>query len=758
MTGSPLCSSTQAGSSPAEPPLLRKPLRPAQGSLEFGSISRNAQQLGGSGRLAAAASATGGAASGAASEEEVLLLVNLLPPGVRERLQQHPELPQLLEVVMDLGRPPLARFPSGDLRLSEEAVSVEDLQYAVDQVGEFGGDNRAGIDKALHRISCIRNRAGRVVGLTCRVGRAIAGSAAMVADLARSGKSILMLGRPGVGKTTAIREISRMLADECERRVVIVDTSNEIGGDGDIPHPGIGRARRMQVPHPEQQHRVMIEAVENHFPEVIVIDEIGTEAECLAARTIAQRGVQLVATAHGNELENVMKNPSLSDLVGGISSVTLGDEEAKRRGVQKSVLERQSPPTFDACVEMVSREQWRVHLDVAWAVDMLLTGREAGAEVRERDETGKVWSWPEGGSTDFEDEEEEEQAAASGGSSRRRSPKQQRRQQVETQPFPAEALNAARLGAVMQAAEEAGLPLPPALRAAAARAGGGAAAEVNSFGMSRPTSSASSSSSNSRSSSIAGCKGSAAAAGYSTALHVYPFGIDGASIADIAESLGVGGSLVVADRLQDADAVLALRGKIKTSSWIKGASKAAGIPVYSIKAASISNLVRAVRTLLGIDPSPGAMFGEDAESPAAADPRSRTSNSRTLRAETSIALAAAAAGAGGSGGSGGRGPDREDALEEARLAAEQIVIPRCQPVELLPRDPRDIEAQIDLVQGQGLAYEVVGAADSLRLRVLPPAWAEAGTTAGPASRRGTPAAPGGGAAAAAEGAKQKEYW
>lgn len=694
----------------------------------------------------------------------MLLLVNLLPTGVRERLQQHPELPQLLEVVMDLGRPPLARFPSGDLRLAEEAVSAEDLQYAVEQVGEFGGDNRAGIDKTLHRISCIRNRAGRVVGLTCRVGRAIAGSAAMVADLARSGKSILMLGRPGVGKTTAIREISRMLADECERRVVIVDTSNEIGGDGDIPHPGIGRARRMQVPHPEQQHRVMIEAVENHMPEVIVIDEIGTEAECLAARTIAQRGVQLVATAHGNELENVMKNPSLSDLVGGISSVTLGDEEAKRRGVQKSVLERQSPPTFDACVEMVSREQWRVHLDVAWAVDMLLTGREAGAEVRERDETGRVWSWPEGGSTDFEGDEAEEQAAAGGGSSRRRAAKQPRRQQVETQPFPAEALNAARLGAVMQAVEEAGLPLPPALRAAAARAGGGAAAAPSSFGMGPPASSSTSSSGSSRSATGGGGapvgKASAAAAGYSTALHVYPFGIDGASIADIAESLGVGGNLVVAERLQDADAVLALRAKIKTSSWIKGASKAAGIPVYSIKTASISNLVRAVRTLLGIDPSPGAMFGDDAESPAAADPRSRSSNSRNLRAETSIALAAAAGTSGGGGSSGG--PEREDALAEARLAAEQIVIPRCQPVELLPRDPRDIDAQIGLVQSQGLAYEVVGAADSLRLRVLPPAWAGAGTTAGPASGRGTPAAPGSDAQdappAEVEGAKQKEYW
>ncbi|PSC75743.1 nucleic acid-binding [Micractinium conductrix] len=496
-----------------------------------------------------------------AQAAEVLKLVGLLPPSVRGKLEQHPELPLLLEVVMDLGRPPLARFPSGDLRLAEGPVSPEDLQYAVDQVGNFGGDNRAGIDKTLHRISCIRNRAGRVVGLTCRVGRAIAGSAAMVADLARSGKSILLLGRPGVGKTTAIREISRLLADECQRRVVIVDTSNEIGGDGDIPHPGIGRARRMQVPHPEQQHRVMIEAVENHMPEVIVIDEIGTEAECLAARTIAQRGVQLVATAHGNELENLLKNPSLSDLVGGISSVTLGDDEAKRRGVQKSVLERQSPPTFDACVEMASREQWRVHLDVAWAVDMLLTGREAGAEVRERDETGKVWSWPEGGSTDFEEEEDDETLGGGGGGSasagRRRggARAQQQQLQLETQPFPAEALTAARMGAALQAAEEAGVDLPLALRAAAA-------ARASSSG--RPTSS-------SGGGSTAGSTaGSSPGGGFGkpadpAAVHIYAFGLDNASVAEIAQSLGVGTSLVVAERLQDADAVLALRAKIKSS-------------------------------------------------------------------------------------------------------------------------------------------------------------------------------------------------
>ncbi|MEW5316833.1 MAG: hypothetical protein WDW38_008178 [Sanguina aurantia] len=299
-------------------------------------------------------------------------------------LLEHPDMSQLIEVVMDLGRPPLARFPSGETQLSEVLVTSEDLAQAVAQVGTFDTDNRAGIDATLHRISCMRNRGGRVVGLTCRVGRAIQGSASLVEDLVRAGKSVLLLGRPGVGKTTAIREICRVLAGSCQKRVVIVDTSNEIAGDGDVPHPGIGEARRMQVPQPHLQHRLMIEAVENHMPECIVIDEIGTAAECLAARTIAQRGVQLVATAHGNELENVIKNPLLSDLVGGIATVTLGDEAARKRGIQKTILERASPPTFDVAVELMERNRWRVHLDVAAAVDAILQGGEAVGQIRER--------------------------------------------------------------------------------------------------------------------------------------------------------------------------------------------------------------------------------------------------------------------------------------------------------------------------------------------------------------------------------------
>ena len=317
-------------------------------------------------------------------------ILEALPPHIVGPLGERDDKHELLEVVLDLGRPPEARFAGREATLSEAEVSDADIQHVVERIGEFGEDNRAGIERTLHRISCIRNRRGRIVGLTCRVGRAVYGTIRVIEDLVRTGKSILLLGRPGVGKTTMLREVARVLADELNKRVVIVDTSNEIAGDGDIPHPAIGKARRMQVARPNLQHAVMIEAVENHMPEVIVIDEIGTELEAGAARTIAERGVQLVATAHGNELQNLMVNPTLSDLVGGIQSVTLSDEEARRRHTQKSVLERRSPPTFDMLVEIQSWERVAIHRDVATTVDALLRGFEEPPELRELDEEGAV--------------------------------------------------------------------------------------------------------------------------------------------------------------------------------------------------------------------------------------------------------------------------------------------------------------------------------------------------------------------------------
>ncbi|MCP4972683.1 MAG: AAA family ATPase, partial [Prochlorococcus sp.] len=317
-------------------------------------------------------------------------LLELLPSAVQQALAEPLRREQLLEVVLDLGRVPEARYPGRALALGDACLTRSDLQATVDRLGQFGADNRAGIERTLHRISAIRNRQRDVVGLTCRVGRAVFGTVAMVRDLLDTGQSLLLMGRPGVGKTTALREIARVLADDLQRRVVVIDTSNEIAGDGDIPHPAIGRARRMQVARPEQQHQVMIEAVENHMPEVIVIDEIGTELEAQAARTIAERGVQLVGTAHGNALANLIKNPTLSDLVGGIQSVTLGDDEARRRRTQKTVLERAAEPTFPLAVEMHTRHRWSIHADVAATVDLLLRGHLPRAQERELAADGSI--------------------------------------------------------------------------------------------------------------------------------------------------------------------------------------------------------------------------------------------------------------------------------------------------------------------------------------------------------------------------------
>jgi stage III sporulation protein SpoIIIAA len=322
--------------------------------------------------------------------DDLEALLDILPPHIRQPLYEQSDKHQLLEVVLDLGRPAEARFPQREEVLSPKEVDDPDLNYVASRISSFGDDNRAGIERTLHRISAIRNRTGRIVGLTCRVGRAVFGTIRVVEDLVESGKSILLLGGPGVGKTTMLREAARVLADDFSKRVIIVDTSNEIAGDGDIPHPAIGHARRMQVTTPTKQHAVMIEAVENHMPEVIVIDEIGTELEAQAARTIAERGVQLIGTAHGNTLENLMMNPTLSDLIGGIQTVTLGDEEAKRRGTQKSILERTSQPTFDIVVEILDWDKVSIHPDVGQAVDAVLRGQPLDSEIRWLDENGEV--------------------------------------------------------------------------------------------------------------------------------------------------------------------------------------------------------------------------------------------------------------------------------------------------------------------------------------------------------------------------------
>jgi stage III sporulation protein SpoIIIAA len=315
-------------------------------------------------------------------------LLGILPGNLVEAVHKANDYDNLLEIILDLGRVPTARYVQGETILINKEIARAELDHVVERIGEFDADNRAGLERTLHRISCLRNRRGHIVGLTCRVGRAVYGTVDIIQDIVESGKSLLILGRPGVGKTTLLREAARILADS--KRVIVVDTSNEIGGDGDVPHPAVGKARRMQVREPMLQHEVMIEAVENHNPEVIVIDEIGRELEAAAARTIAERGVQLIGTAHGRTIDNLLLNPTLSDLIGGIEAVTLSDEEARRRGTQKTVLERRSPPTFDVLVEIQQRDRFAVHMDIAASVDSLLRGYPLPPEIRSRDAEGKI--------------------------------------------------------------------------------------------------------------------------------------------------------------------------------------------------------------------------------------------------------------------------------------------------------------------------------------------------------------------------------
>jgi stage III sporulation protein SpoIIIAA len=535
----------------------------------------------------------------------------VLPERVRAALGTADRREQLLEVVLDLGRIPEARYPGRAIALGETPIERQDLAGVLQRIGRFGEDNRAGIERTLHRISAIRNRTGEVVGLTCRVGRAVFGTVTMVRDLLDSSQSLLLMGRPGVGKTTALREIARVLADELLRRVVVIDTSNEIAGDGDIPHPAIGRARRMQVARPELQHHVMIEAVENHMPEVIVIDEIGTELEAQAARTIAERGVMLVATAHGNELANLIKNPTLSDLVGGIQSVTLGDEEARRRHSQKTVLERAAEPTFPLAVEMHSRHRWLVHQEVAATVDLLLRGQAARPQIREVGADGEVQI--------REAPPSRLSAPVSRGEAQRpgdpRRPPQPRSLAPKPLPDPTAPVSHRRA-----------TPLPP--------------------------------------------------------LRLCGVGV---SVGQLEEAVRAGRLPVeVVAQPEEADAMLSVRGQLGQDPAIRRRAQSLGLPILVIKTDNPHQLQRAMERLVT------RRTEEGASSPVPPDP-----------------------------GQLQRQDDSHAAMEECRLAVEQVVLPHGRPVELLPRSERVRAMQAELVSRYRLRSSVFGQGDQQRLRVFP---------------------------------------
>jgi stage III sporulation protein SpoIIIAA len=563
--------------------------------------------------------------------DDLAKLLAILPPQITRALGVDGGTPQedlrdLIEIILDLGRLPEARFVGRTQYLSDQVLTQEELDFVIERVGEFSGDNRAGIGRTLHRISAIRNRQNKIIGLTCRVGRAVYGTLAMIRDLVESGKSILMLGRPGVGKTTALREMARVLADDLDKRVVVIDTSNEIAGDGDVPHPAIGRARRMQVARPELQHQVMIEAVENHMPEVIIIDEIGTELEAQAARTIAERGVMLVGTAHGNQLENLIKNPTLSDLVGGIQSVTLGDDEARRRGTQKSVLERKAPPTFDIAIEMSERTRWMVHEDCARSVDSLLRGQKPNPQVRTVTSSGQVEVTREVPEVDTT-----ERMFAPGWSVARTpaSPK--------VAPFNAGTSRKAGQNWKEQGFMEA---LPPQ------------ALDPQAFASAETT-------------------------------VIYPYGVSRNELERVIRAYNY--NVRLTKELDEADVVMALRSHVRDKAKICTVAQNRQIPVYAIKANTLSHVMRGLRRILHIDEPAG---GEDLD--------------------MNLMLA------------GGDSEDHMEALEEARLAVEQLVLPRGQSVELLPRSPKIRRMQHELVEHYQLTSESFGEEPHRRLRIYPP--------------------------------------
>ncbi|XP_038885568.1 protein SEEDLING PLASTID DEVELOPMENT 1 [Benincasa hispida] len=591
---------------------------------------------------------------------ELEMFIELLPSRMRKELSSHTEFRELIEVVLDLGRNPIARFPSGDWAISEEPVKHEDLSHAISKVGDFSDDNRSGMDRSLHRISAIRNRKMQIIGLTCRVGRSVSGSAEIIRDLVEGGGSILVIGPPGVGKTTLIREIARMLADDHKKRVVIVDTSNEIGGDGDVPHAGIGSARRMQVPNVNMQHTVMIEAVENHMPETIIIDEIGTELEALAASTIAQRGVQLVGTAHGITIDNIIKNPSLQILVGGIESVTLGDEEARKRKVQKTILERKGPSTFTCAVEMISKTECRVHHRLDTTVDAILAGKTPLFEVRHVDTYANHSMGPS--PNHVKSFGLHERLPSKDGNIIADSDSNLEVRHMET--YANHSMEPSRK-------HETSLQGRVNLKDHNIIADHDSDIEdVGHFShqsKSRPVSKKSS------------------------PVRVYTYKILESDLLQVAQVLGLENEIDVTDDIESADAILATSNEMKQNPWVRSVAKFHHLPVFVIKSNTMAQMVKAIRMIIKIDSS---------------------STTKKPRKTPDIVIEDDAP---------KRKPSLEeiDALEEVRLAIEYIVIPGGEPVELLPRRSEIVARQLELVESYQLAAEYSSSDPNPRLQILP---------------------------------------